>query len=509
MHATRSQLLIKSFRRYLIYVVAAVFAVLFIATVMLLNSNREEQIERVGHTLKNMSFILSKESDATFALADTTIESLTWSFTFTGNHELENLFSVHESLLKARKTINTRTGQPSFSHLFVIGADGHSVVNTVSYPAKRIFVADRPYFKHHANHVHDTLHISQPLYSKVTGERVIYLTRRMTNDKGEFCGVIGIQLKLSHFDQLYQLLEIPPGGSATVLRDDGWGIYRYPLVESFLAQTIADKPVFKQIIKEETGYLRAEKTPYDGENRIIGFKSSIAYPTINAVTVSESSMLESWLDHAIKILGLAVFAAVVLMALTYFTYRQLDSLERTIGESTHDALTRIWNRRAFDIRIKEELNRARRSNAYVALLFIDIDLFKRYNDYYGHTTGDICLARIAACLQKDAARSGEMVARYGGEEFVVLLPEHNEDEAKFIAERMLSNVRHQNIPHADSSVDSRVTISIGVAGVQVDTDLTPETLLDMADKALYQAKALGRNQIVCASEIKPDISTGL
>jgi diguanylate cyclase (GGDEF)-like protein len=503
MHETRSQLLIQSLRRYLVYVVAVVFAGLLIATVMLLNSNREDQINRVSHTLKNMSVILSKESDATFALADNTLESLTWSFTFTDKHELRNLSSVHKSLMKARKTINARTGQPSFSHLFVVDSNGYSVANTVSYPSKNIYAGDRPYFKHHENPTNDTLHISQPLYSKVTGERVIYLTRRVTNDKSEFCGVIGIQLKLSHFDQFYQLLDIPLGGSVTVLRDDGRGIYRYPLIESFLTQTIADQPVFKQIIKEKAGSLRAKKTPYDGENRIIGFKSSTVYPTVNAVTMTEHSILKDWFSHAIKILSVAGFAAMMLIALTYFTYRQLDSLERTIGESTHDALTRIWNRRAFDMRIKEELNRARRSNTYVSLLFIDIDLFKRYNDCYGHTKGDSCLTRVAARLQKDAARSGEMVARYGGEEFVVLLPDHDENGAKFVAERMLNNVREQNIPHADSNVDNRLTISIGVAGVKVSKDLTQEMLLNLADKALYQAKALGRNQIVCSSAVTP------
>lgn len=499
MRATSSQLLIQNFRHYLIYGVIGVFAILLIATVALLNNNREEQLDRVSHNLKGMSVILSKESDATFTLADTTLERLTWDFSFADNKQLEDIFSVHQALLKARTTINARTGQPSFSHLFIVGADGYSVTNTVNYPSKRVFAGDRPYFKHHEKDAHGGLHISQPLYSKVTGERVIYLTRRISNAEGEFCGVIGIQLKLSHFDQMYRLLEIPPGGSVTVLRDDGWGIYRYPLVESFLNTTIADRPVFKQMIDEGSGFALSKKTPYDGVSRIIGFNSSTVYPTISAVTVTESSMLEGWLRHSIKTLSVSGFAALVLMALAYFTYRQLGALERAIGESTHDALTRIWNRRAFDMRIDEEWSRAQRSNAYLSLLYIDIDLFKHYNDYYGHLKGDICLAKVADCLQKNAARSGEMVARYGGEEFVVLLPDYDEVDAKFIAERMLNDVFDQNIPHAGSSISNRVTLSIGVAGMRAGEEATPEMLFDLADKALYKAKKEGRNRVVCSS----------
>jgi diguanylate cyclase (GGDEF)-like protein len=250
------------------------------------------------------------------------------------------------------------------------------------------------------------------------------------------------------------------------------------------------------MLRETSGYLMALDTPYDHANRILGFRKSSLYPVLSLITVTENSVLARWLVQSLKILTLAGFAGLILLILSFFTYRQLEHLTRAISESNHDPLTRLWNRRAFDERFVEEWRRASRRGSAISLLFIDIDFFKPYNDLYGHRQGDQCLQKIAQVLNEKVVRSGEMIARYGGEEFVVLLPQSDQKQAYALAELMLEAVRELNIPHDASQIAEYVTISIGVACVNTDYGESPDALFDAADQALYRAKGQGRDRVV-------------
>jgi diguanylate cyclase (GGDEF)-like protein len=126
----------------------------------------------------------------------------------------------------------------------------------------------------------------------------------------------------------------------------------------------------------------------------------------------------------------------------------------------------------------------------------DIDFFKLYNDTYGHAMGDQCLRDVALTMSALFSRSGELVARLGGEEFAVLLPGQNRDQALASAERLQELLSHQKLPHSASAVSPYVTLSIGIAELDVTTMERFDQLLQSADKALYRAKSLGRNRCV-------------
>lgn len=163
--------------------------------------------------------------------------------------------------------------------------------------------------------------------------------------------------------------------------------------------------------------------------------------------------------------------------------------------STTDSLTGLANRRHFENCFELEWRRAIRNQDSIALIIIDIDYFKKYNDLYGHQAGDDCLRTVCSSLQTYAQRSGELVVRYGGEEFVVLLPRMTLAGAQHIAENMCRSVRELNISHEDSN-EKNVTISIGVTAMIPNINDDDESLLRDADRALYQAKANGRNCVV-------------
>lgn len=187
-----------------------------------------------------------------------------------------------------------------------------------------------------------------------------------------------------------------------------------------------------------------------------------------------------------------------------------------------DPLTQVANRRALDEHLASEWQRAMRASRPLALLMVDVDHFKAYNDRYGHVAGDACLRQVAQALRGSVSRAGELVARYGGEEFAVLLPGISETQALQVAKRLCAAVRALGIVHTASSAAPHVTVSIGVASLVPEfspaqapqatpgpdglLDLPPAApdlargLFEQADAALYRAKQQGRNQAVAASQ---------
>jgi diguanylate cyclase (GGDEF)-like protein len=167
--------------------------------------------------------------------------------------------------------------------------------------------------------------------------------------------------------------------------------------------------------------------------------------------------------------------------------------------STTDSLTGLANRRRFERYWIEEWQRALRQATPLAVIMLDVDHFKAYNDHYGHHQGDECLRRIGAVLQTTVRRAGELAARYGGEEFVVVLPGVTRQRAQETAQGILSDIREAHMPHASSPVANVVTVSLGVSvGIPAATD-EREFMLKKADSALYAAKNSGRNRMVLAT----------
>ena len=158
-----------------------------------------------------------------------------------------------------------------------------------------------------------------------------------------------------------------------------------------------------------------------------------------------------------------------------------------------DALTEIPNRRALDQTFRQEWVRAVRTASPLSFVLIDIDLFKQFNDQYGHGSGDECLARVAKALQACVQRPSDFVGRYGGEEFAAVLPDTDLDDALRVAQYFHASLAALQIPHLQSTVAPHVTISIGVATAHPGTDQSLQLLSETADQMLYAAKNAGKN----------------
>ncbi|WP_066167612.1 GGDEF domain-containing response regulator [Aliarcobacter cryaerophilus] len=170
-----------------------------------------------------------------------------------------------------------------------------------------------------------------------------------------------------------------------------------------------------------------------------------------------------------------------------------DMLEKL---SMYDGLTNIRNRRFFDETFEKTFNEIKRDKKSLAVLMIDIDFFKPYNDNYGHGQGDETLRKVAKALEKTIKRASDFVARYGGEEFVILLKDINKDGVEAVANNLLNAVRELKITHEFSKIENYVTISIGASFYNSNSDITKLELLLKADETLYSVKNSGRNNFL-------------
>jgi diguanylate cyclase (GGDEF)-like protein len=217
---------------------------------------------------------------------------------------------------------------------------------------------------------------------------------------------------------------------------------------------------------------------------------------------------------ALILMTVVALTAAVLRLRTRHLLRQKAEMERLVEEKTEelrlanehlawlsfvDALTGLPNRRRFDEALEQEWKRARRFQTSLAVLVIDVDLFKAFNDALGHPEGDRCLAEVSAVLMRETRRSGDLVARYGGEEFVVLIPGADQASAAEFAERLRRACETRAIPHPASLVSRVVTISIGVAACVPTYQGSSGALMQAADAGLYEAKRRGRNRVASAT----------
>lgn len=222
------------------------------------------------------------------------------------------------------------------------------------------------------------------------------------------------------------------------------------------------------------------------------------------VTVSQTSTLTFLAKDGIPlsvallmtILGVVGSACSLLILNTHRIENDLKQANRKIENLANmDGLTNLFNRRYFDQKLNQEFQRLQRIAQPISLIMADLDFFKLYNDTCGHQAGDNCLRVVATAFKSAAGRVSDIAARYGGEEFVMLLPNTDINGALKVAETVRHELEAAAIPHTTSTVAKTVTLTIGIASVIPDREVTPEMLVKFADLALYTGKKNGKNQI--------------
>jgi diguanylate cyclase (GGDEF)-like protein len=208
------------------------------------------------------------------------------------------------------------------------------------------------------------------------------------------------------------------------------------------------------------------------------------------------------LGGAAVIGGIAAYNLEYALRTNFLETRLLNEL------AERDGMTGLYNRRIFDDYVERLWRQSRREGTGVAIIFVDIDFFKLYNDLQGHQAGDDCLKRVAKCIARGAKRPFDFAARYGGEEFVLVLYGPPDEHARSVPEQIRRDVLELAIPHAGSQVAKHVTVSVGFTVATPETSRSLAGAIQTADEALYQAKREGRNRVVFKDSNGDDVETG-
>jgi diguanylate cyclase (GGDEF)-like protein len=408
--------------------------------------------------------------------------------------------------------------------------------------------ADRAYFRDAIES--GSFALSDYIVGKLSGSPLFVLAYPLKQD-GVVKGALRASIDLDWMSRLAAKTGSSHGTEVQLLDSSATVLAAYPDPEAWVGRGMADQPGFTEALSRPADG-HAVTATLDGRKRLVGHAR---LPDTDAILVVMlpldgvlfNANLRAWREFATIVIGGIVLLAAIWLGGELLVMRPLRGLTRTatslgsgelavrmqteglapelrrLGESfndmaehladreaqlrqanqtlaslaSKDSLTGVANRRAFDERMASEWSRACRDRKLLALLAVDVDHFKRFNDTYGHLEGDNCLRQIAEVLDRSARRGGDFAARIGGEEFALILPAATLSDAANVAERIRAEIAALGIEHR-SGQEGRVTISVGVAATSTATSQGPHTLINHADAALYQAKRAGRNRVSLA-----------
>lgn len=379
-----------------------------------------------------------------------------------------------------------------FGPIQVFDADGKLIVDASTMDPPPENRSDEEYFQVHHDRPDAGLYISRPMLHH--GAYAIVLSRRITDAEGRFRGVVAGSIRFSYFHDLFGRLSLGPQGTITVFRRDGTIIMRTPFDLDVIGKNLGYLPGIQRTLSEPGGSYSGNAA-MDHVYRLYVWRDGTG-PLVVLVGKPWDDILRLWRTEASRIGAIVLALIAFVLCVTLFLAREIG--RRAIAEdkleemATTDALTGLRNRRKFDTVMDAEWRRAARQEMPLALLMIDADYFKAYNDTFGHQAGDEVLIGIAICITDAVRRAGDCAARYGGEEFAVLLPGLSSTDAFEVAETIRLNVQQW------SGEPLVTTVSIGVASLTPDSTMDWSGLVNAADRALYAAKANGRNRSVLA-----------
>lgn len=475
---------------------------------------RSQRLADTGVAMANMSQALAVQGESALQAVDIVLAGLVESVEADGLGEQD----ARRLRTHVKSVMSQIEGMYGF---FVMDADGRSIISSVDQPILHRY-NDRGYFQYHLNHPSRATHIDKPVRSRTTGVWVLPVSRRLNYPNGDFAGIVLATIRIDYFTALYKGFDVGGAGTILLMLDDGTLIHRLPYQEEHVGADVSEGPVFRMYRASGavgTALLRAR---IDNIERLYSYRHFSTYPLIIATARSKEDILAEWWETTLFQSAVVLSAILLLIVIGSRLIRQIvirDRLESELlearGKLQHqnrqlslladcDGLTQIANRRRFDQALAQEAARAARRNLPLALVMLDVDFFKRYNDTYGHVAGDACLRKVAATLQSALARPADLAARFGGEEFVALLPETDIEGARQVAERIRASVQALSIEHSGNPLGV-VTISAG-AYAAVPTGPGEDAaiaLVSHVDTLLYKAKNSGRNQVCSGEAVVP------
>ena len=425
------------------------------ASVMLDMRRGEEELAR--QTLENLASGIDADISRNVELYDLSLRSVA------SNMVMPEIKDVSKPIRHLILFDHAATAK-HFGAIQVFDAEGRLTVDASTPDPAPDNRSDEEFFRIHRDQPDAGLFISRPMLHR--GSYAIVLSRLITGADGGFLGVVAGSIRFSYFHELFGRLHLGPDDTITVLRRDATVIVRRPFDLDVIGRNLSHVPGVMRALSEPSGWYSGLGA-LDNVPRLLVWSDGIR-PLVVLVGKPWSSILSLWRTEATRIGGIMITLISFVLGVTLFLAREIrrraqaeDKLEEL---ATTDALTGLKNPRKFDTAIDAEWRRAARQKMPIALPMTDADHFKSYNDTFGHQAGD-----------------------------QVLLPGLSSAEALGVAETIRLKVQQW------SDEPNVTTVSIGVASLTPTTTMEWSVLLHTADKALYAAKASGRNRCVLAS----------
>lgn len=401
-----------------------------------------------------------------------------------------------------RELIFERAGASRYiGSLVVLDEHGDIVIDASSEMPRDFNFSDRDYFKVHHDDPHAGLFVSGFLQSRLRDNApTMVLSRRIARPDGSFGGVVSLSVDIEYFRNLFNHIEVGQQGVILLLGKDGAILMRKPYDASVIGLNMAQTGRYEALPPGRDDR-RNFPIRFLGRDSLMSRRFLNNVPLTLIVVTSSDEILAPWHRQVVEFGGLFLLLNAGFVGASVLLAAQLRRRLRAERElrllARTDGLTGLSNRRSLDRILANEWRRMRRSDREMAVAFVDIDWFKRYNDTHGHQAGDAALAAVAGAIGAALQRPADAAGRYGGEEFIAVMPDTDAFGAQKVAENIRLAVDRLNLEHASSDF-GHVTVSVGVACRLPQGKESVDVLVKAADEALYRAKETGRNRVIVA-----------
>ena len=466
----------------------AVLAIVAIVSFLLARERDSVELSAIRSS-NNIVQLIESDILRNAELYDQSLQGLIWAV---GRKELPEIPGpLRQRLLFNEAFVDRKRGD-----VLWLDKQGNVVGDSTSSVPRKANFGETGVFKAHQANANLGLLVGPPFKAKLGDlDWCISFSRRIPGPDGEFAGLAAGALRLSYFSELFQRLDIGDDSSINLFNTDGQLLARQPSrpQDPLIGTNYAERLNFKRILSEQSGNFTA-RSGSDGNPRMYTFAWVAQLPLIVLVVHSADEVFQSWRRTAILVSVATGVLCVGILWLTLLLGRELrrrQEAEQGLATlAATDSLTGLANRRRLDQVLRQEWARAQRNRKPLAVLMVDVDHFKAFNQRHGHAGGDHALREVAKTIEASIRRPADLAARYGGEEFQVVLPETDLAGARLLAERIRTSVEAL-APFADDAHSVTVSIGIGLSGPQHDLS----SVLGAADEALYRAKAKGRNRV--------------
>lgn len=425
-----------------------------------------------------------------------------------------NLALVEANLIRAQQAIEATDGDSVRSRdvvlfdrvipadllnvMLVVSRRGEVMMEAGGLAPSPVNLADRDYFRIHILQSPGT-YVSEPYRSRYrSGDPTIAMSRRLSSADGGFNGVVIAGIRLAYLRSLFDLVRVGPHSSIALISMGGKILARSPALndEGNFGDELRDGGTLDRMLASSAPFV--DEGLLGGSTRLFVHRRMGSFPIVLSVGLATADIYADWNRQALIFGTLTVAFCIALALLVRGLQRSLirstemeDMLKRM---SLTDVLTGLPNRRSFDERLDTELRRMAREARSMALLLVDVDHLQGVNKAHGALTGDRLLRLLGRQIQRSVGRPGDVAARFGGEEFAVLLPDTDVKGAKYIADRIRSDVENSSMA-LETGERISSTVSIGIVTVWPSGRERPAHLIRMAEEALLEAKAAGRNRV--------------